>query len=103
MDIFLKNKDDSTLVVEASGRLDLDNAMEYEKAIMEEIDSNAEVKNILLDFSEITFIASYGLRVILECCKKMNARGGSLKIKGVSEDIRKSFNLVGFSKFIVLE
>ena len=103
MDISLKNLDDSTLIIEASGRLDLDNAMKYESVVADAIDTDTKIKNIVFDFSKITFIASYGLRVIIECHKKAIARGGSLKIKGASEDIKKSFNLVGFNKLLTLE
>ena len=66
-------------------------------------DSEEEVKELVLDFEKVTFISSYGLKVILEFYKKMKERNGSLKIKNVSEEIRKSFNLVGFNKFLALD
>ena len=58
---------------------------------------------MILDFSNITFISSYGLKVILELYKKMKEANGTLKITNVSEEIRKSFNLVGFNKFLALD
>ncbi len=104
MEISLTRTDVFTLSVKAVGRLDLDSAVEYGQTITDAIyDSDEEIKELMLDFSEITFISSYGLKVILELYKKMKENGGSLKIKGVSEEIKKSFNLVGFNKFLVLE
>lgn len=92
------------LTVKGIGRLDLDSAVEYGQAITDAIyDADEEIKELVLDFSEITFISSYGLKVILELYKKMKEAEGSLKIKGVSEEIKKSFNLVGFNKFLALD
>ena len=92
------------LTVTAEGRLDLDSAVEYGQAITDAIyDSEEEIKELILDFSKITFISSYGLKVILELYKKMKENEGTLKIKGVSEEIKKSFNLVGFNKFLALD
>ena len=104
MEISIKHTGIFTLTVKAIGRLDLDSAVEYGQAIMDALDdSEEEIKELVLDFSEITFISSYGLKVILEMYKKMKEAGGTLKIKGVSEEIKKSFNLVGFNKFLVLD
>ena len=104
MEVSIKRTDVFTLTVKAAGRLDLDSAVEYGTKITDTIyDSDEEIKELILDFSEITFISSYGLKVILELYKKMKENGGELKLKNVSEQIRKSFNLVGFNKFLVLE
>lgn len=91
------------LTVKAIGRLDLDSAVEYGHAITDAMyDSEEEIKELVLDFSEVTFISSYGLKVVLELYKKMKEVEGTLKIIGVSEDIKKTFNLVGFNKFLTL-
>ena len=104
MEISLTRTDVFTLCVKAIGRLDLDSAVEYGQTITDAMyDSDEKITSLLLDFSEITFISSDGLKVILELYKKKKETGGSLKIKNVSEEIRKSFNLVGFNKFLVLE
>ena len=45
------------LTVKATGRLDLDSAVEYGHAITDAMyDSEEEIKDLVLDFSEITFI-----------------------------------------------
>ena len=104
MEISIKRTGVFTLTVEAVGRLDLDSAVEYGTKITDAMyDSDEEIKELILDFAEITFISSYGLKVILELYKKLKENNGSLKIKNVPEEIKKSFNLVGFNKFLVLE
>ena len=92
------------LVIKMIGKFDLDSAMEFEPKIKDILDQQGDkINELVFDFSQVTFIASYGLRVILELYKKMQSNNGSLKIKGVSEDIKKSFNLVGFNKLLTLE
>lgn len=104
MDINIKQTGLFSLYVKAVGRLDLDSAVEYGTKIKDAIYDAAEnITEITLDFSEITFISSFGLKVILELYKEMQTNKGSLKLKGVSEQIRNSFNMVGFDRFLVFE
>ena len=104
MELSIKHSNLYTLLIGIDGRLDLDSAVDFGHQVMDAIDdSEEEVKEIILDFEKVTFISSYGLKVILEFYKKMKERNGSLKIKNVSEEIRKSFNLVGFNKFLALD
>ena len=104
MDIEIKQDGIFNLYVKASGRLDLDSAVEYGTKIKDAIyDSEESIKEIILDFSEVTFISSFGLKVILELYKEMHSQNGTLKLKGVSEQIRNSFKMVGFDRFLLFE
>lgn len=104
MDIKLKRIGLDTLYVSAVGRLDLDNAVEYGSKIKDYIeDSEETILGVTLDFSEITFISSFGLKVILELYKFLKEQNGVLKLKNVSEQLINSFKIVGFDKFLVFE
>ena len=104
MDINVKSNGADALYVKASGRLDLDNAVEYGTKIKDAIeDSATAITTVILEFSEIMFISSFGLKVILEIFKQLKAQGGILKLKNVSEDLMHSFRMVGFDKFLVFE
>ena len=104
MDISFKKFGIDGLYVKASGRLDLDNAVEYGQKIKVFIEDNDEViKEVVLEFSEITFISSFGLKILLELYKQLKAQDGVLKLKNVSEQLMGSFKLVGFDKFLVFE
>lgn len=93
-----------SLYVKASGRLDLDTAIDYGTKIKDTIeDSDETINELILDFSEITFISSFGLKIILELYKLLKSQNGVLKLKGVSEQLMGSFKLVGFDKFLVFE
>jgi len=104
MDVMFNRFGIDGLYVKASGRLDLDNAVEYGAKIKDFIeDSDEIIKEVILDFSEITFISSFGLKVILELYKQLKLQEGILKLKSVSEQMRNSFKMVGFDKFLVFE
>lgn len=104
MDITIKSNGFDILYVEASGRLDLDSAVDYGTKVKDTIeDSDTVITKVILDFSQITFISSFGLKIVLELYKFMKSRNGLLKLKGVSEDLMSSFRMVGFDKFLIFE
>ena len=104
MDIIIKSNELNALYVQAAGRLDLDTAVEYGTKVKDTIeDSDITVTEVVLDFSQITFISSFGLKIVLELYKFMKERNGVLKLKGVSEKLMSSFRMVGFDKFLVFE
>ena len=104
MEITLKRDGLDGLYVIASGRLDLDSAVEYGTKIKDFIeDCDDTIMDVTLDFSEITFISSFGLKVILELYKHLKGQNGLLKLKNVSELLMSSFKMVGFDKFLVFE
>ena len=104
MDILIKSNGFNTLFVQASGRLDLDSAVDFGTKVKDTVeDSDVEITEVVIDFSQITFISSFGLKIILELYKLMKERNGILKLKNVSESLMSSFRMVGFDKFLVFE
>lgn len=104
MEFNIKRVGINGLYVKASGRLDLDTAVDYGTKIKDTIeDSEETITEVVLDFSEITFISSFGLKIILELYKHLKSQEGVLKLKNVSEQLMGSFKLVGFDKFLVFE
>ena len=101
MDIKFKKTADNTLEVMASGKIDLDTAVEYGTKITDKIEDN-DITNLILDFSQITYISSMGLRIILELHQKMD-KLGSMKIKNVDPQVLNVFKMTGFTKFLTIE
>ena len=103
MEIEINHSGLDELLVTAHGRLDLDNAVEYGSTIKETIeDSPEKITKLVLDFMYINFISSFGLKVILELYKYMQDNG-SIKLINVPEHIIKSFQMVGFNKFLEIQ
>lgn len=100
MDIKLENFKPAGLRVLVEGRIDLDNAGDFGITIRDQLD---DIKELLIDFSNVTFISSFGLKVILELYKQMKLQEGSMKLVNVPENIYASLNMVGFDKFLTIE
>ncbi len=101
MEIKLTKTMDNSLEVKASGKIDLDSAVEFGTKITDSVEDN-EITNLILDFSEIAYISSIGLRVILELHQKMD-KLGSMKIKNVKPEVLNIFKMTGFDKFLTIE
>ena len=92
--------ENNVLTIALAGRLDTVTAPELEN----EIRSSAEgVSRLILDFTELAYISSAGLRVLLSTQKRMNASGGSLLIRHPNEVVSEVFEATGFSDILEIE
>ena len=94
-----KSLENGKVVLGISGRLDTTTAPELEKE-MENLLS--EVKELVFDMSELEYISSAGLRVLLKAQKIMNAQG-SMKVTNVNESIMEVFEITGFLDILTIE
>lgn len=86
-------------VVALKGRLDTLTAPQLE----EELNAVTEgADSLVFDFSELEYISSAGLRVLLSAQKTMNGKG-SMTVKNVSDEIREIFDVTGFSDILTIE
>ena len=86
-----------TLIV--SGRLDTQTAPELEN----ELDSVLSgIKELTFDMTNLEYVSSAGLRVILKAQKAMNAQG-SMKLTGVNDSIMEVFDITGFLDILTIE
>ena len=91
------NQDAVTLIV--SGRLDTQTAPELEK----ELDAVlAGLKELTFDMTNLEYVSSAGLRVILKAQKAMNTQG-SMKLTGVNDSIMEVFDITGFLDILTIE
>lgn len=92
-------KENGTLSLKLTGRLDTTTAVQLDELLGTELDD--EVKELLFDFEELEYISSAGLRVLLAAQKKMNGTG-SMKISHVNETISEVFEITGFAEFLTI-
>ena len=92
-----KKKQEETVIV-LTGRLDTITAPALDKTIQEDI---GDTKKLVLDFKELEYISSAGLRVLLSAQKKMQ-KIGSMKLTNVCEDVMEIFNMTGFSDILTI-
>ena len=91
-------KENGITVMKLEGRLDTTTAPELEKAINTEAEGT---ETLVLDFKEVNYISSAGLRVLLGAQKKMNAQG-SMELTNVNEDVMDIFEMTGFADILVI-
>ena len=91
------NQEAVTLIV--SGRLDTQTAPELEN----ELDSILSgIKELTFDMTNLGYVSSAGLRVILKAQKAMNTQG-SMKLTGVNDSIMEVFDITGFLDILTIE
>lgn len=94
-----KKTENEKVILAISGRLDTQTAPELEK----ELDNLEEgCKELVLDMSELAYISSAGLRVILKAQKYMSAKG-EMKLIGVNESVMEVFEITGFLDILTIE
>ena len=78
-------------VVALLGELDASKARQFKRDIAPVLEANSKV---VFDVSQLRFVDSSGLGAILSCLRQLNARGGDLKLCGLSPSVRAPFALV---------
>lgn len=94
-----KKIENENVILKVAGRLDTTTAPELEKTL----DSVLEgTKELVFDMTDLEYISSAGLRVILKAQKAMNAQG-SMKLIGVNDSIMEVFDITGFLDILTIE
>ncbi len=90
-------RDGTTLTVTPVGRIDTLTAPEFQKQVEAEM---GDVKDLIIDFSQGTYVSSAGLRVLLALAQTMEDRDGTIKAVNVSDFLHKAFGLTGFLEIL---
>ncbi len=94
-----KTLNEKTLTVKVSGRLDTTTAPDLEAELKSSLDG---IEELVLDFSDLEYISSAGLRVLLSSQKTMNSQG-TMKVTGVNDVISEIFEVTGFCDILTIE
>ncbi len=93
------NKQDSNLTIELEGRLDTTTAPQLEASLKQSV---GDCENLVMDFADLEYISSAGLRVLLAAQKVMNKQG-TMVIKNVNDTIMEVFEITGFADILTIE
>jgi len=94
-----KTAEGAKLTMALEGRLDTTTAPQFEAEIQSSL---AGVTELVLDFAELTYISSAGLRVLLSAQKRLNKQG-TMVIRHVNETIAEVFEITGFIDILTVE
>jgi anti-anti-sigma factor len=85
-------------VVSVAGKLDAVSAGDYEKAVSQLI---ADGKTyFVVDFANLSYISSAGLRVLLSTAKQLKPKGGTVVFANLQDNVREVFEMTGFSSIL---
>lgn len=87
------------LTMALCGRLDTTTAPQLETELKASIDG---VEQLVLDFANLEYLSSAGLRVLLSAQKIMNKQG-SMVVRNVNETIAEIFEVTGFCDVLTIE
>lgn len=94
-----KNYNENELTLSVRGRIDTISSKELENAI------NAELGNfdsLIMDFTDLKYISSAGLRIMIVTQKKLKPDNIPFVIKNTNDDVKKIFAISGFDKFLTV-
>ena len=91
-------RDGETLIAKTGGRVDGTNATEFQNTLKKVIDPDA--KAVILNFEQLSYISSAGLRVILLTAKEMRSANVKLAVCSLSKPVHDVFTISGFDQII---
>lgn len=89
-----KKTQNGVVIVSVSDRLDGITAPDLENCLDDTVKKTDS--NIILEFSELKYISSAGLRVVLATVKKLKAENRDLCLAGLKGAVKDVFQLSGF-------
>ncbi|MCX6282194.1 MAG: STAS domain-containing protein [Bacteroidetes bacterium] len=94
MELTEKNNE-KCMIIGIKGRLDTINYSILEKRLMELLDQN--VTKILVNCSQMDYVSSSGLRILLMALKRITMVKGKFVLCSLQENIREIFEISGFT------
>lgn len=87
------------LVVSLSGELDHHTAKDV-KNLIEEVIKNRGIVNLVFDFTNLTFMDSSGIGVVIGRYKLVRSMGGKVTIVSPARNVSKLLSMSGINKII---
>ena len=91
----------SVTILAPAGRIDTTTSRPLEEGIRQVVDDGA--RDLVIDFGNVDYISSAGLRVFLVLAKRLRDLQGRLVLCGMREPVRQVFHLAGFMPLFRVE
>jgi anti-anti-sigma factor len=88
-----ETREGDVLIVAVEGRIDSTTCKQLEDMLPERVQDNARV---LLDLSDVQYVSSAGLRVMLKAAKIVRSTGHDLVLAGLIPQVHEVFQVIGF-------
>ncbi len=97
MDVVEKRME-GVVVLSVKGRLDSNSSDEFEKMLLGRVEEGEN--RFILDFHDLDYISSAGLRVLLKATKELKKTSGQMCLCSIRDYIQEVFDMSGFSTFL---
>ena len=97
MDIIEKRLND-IIIFKLNGNLNSNTSPELEDKIFEAIKNDS--KNMILDFEDLDYISSAGLRVIMKATKNLKQSEGMIVLCSMQDYVKEVFEIAGFDAYL---
>jgi anti-sigma B factor antagonist len=94
----IEEKQDAISIFKLNGRLDSNTSQGFEKKIFDAISDGS--KSMIIDFKDLDYISSAGLRVILKATKALNREEGKIMLCAMQDYVKEVFEIAGFDSFL---
>ena len=92
--------DPSIIVIQPRGRLDA-NGTTYLESELESLAQDNQHR-LVVDFRQVTYISSTGLRTLLLAVRRAKRHGGDVKLCSLNAPVRKIFRMAGFDMILAI-
>jgi anti-sigma B factor antagonist len=99
-DIKTEQLGDESYVIALAGEVDLYTAPEFKQQLLDVIAKGG--RNVVVDFSETTFIDSTTLGVLVGGVKRLRQNGGQLALVSTDRNITKIFEITGLDRVFAI-
>jgi anti-anti-sigma factor len=82
-------------IIRIEGNLDTQTSTEAQEELERIVDDGA--RKLLIDFADLAYISSAGLRVLLVTAKKLGTDQGEMRMCNMNDVVREVFEVSGFS------
>ena len=94
------SKENDTLTLKLSGRLDTNTSPELEGYLRQNIEGE---KKLIIDLSDAQYVSSAGLRVFLYAHKEMQKQAGEVVLKSPNVYVADVLDATGFTDIMTIE
>lgn len=96
----IQSTQNDVLILSLKGRLDASTSTKFEEKMLGHI--NDGKNKVLLDFNELDYISSAGLRVLIMSAKKLKTSEGIFVLASLKEQIKEVFDIAGFTAIFTI-
>ena len=99
MSLFIElEKHDRGMIVRIEGRLDAASTPQLERALEPLLKEG--VTRLLLDFTQVEYLSSAGMRLLLSVTKRLKVKGGLLLLFSLGDEVKEIIRMAGFEKIL---